>query len=636
MNPFLRRATEYIRDTTAFLAITSPEPIRTFVANHKRVNDLFDFPVRIIGSPGTGKTMMASLVEFRLIEAILQDQSRETNRTLAAALTAAKFSDGEKPLVAAIRIPMESEYREFWELPYDAAVKTKLMLSLIQARAILGLVRTLTANKEREIDDIRFVTRPEAEAQLAQIGGDDSKEIRERAREVETLVYNIGASLVPPTLDNIPEEAQKPYQPFETIREVEITWMGERIRLRPLVILDDVHSLHPEQYAALFRSLAKREIRIGRWLMMRMDALSPSAVFRSSDDDALPGLKHDRDFIDVVMEGASNRKGDRKQFRKMASDMANRYLKLVDTLRDRGHLTMDSLLGEVLPSFPEGKLKELEEAVARDQRKLSISASRRASLEEIVETYAKGSRSYDLSPEMRVAMVRILMHRYANRISTQTLELFDDPEPAQPVKASNGVADGARVHLHHRFGRPLHYGMNDLCDASGENAELFLQLAGSLVSRMETKAIRNLDPTLTPSQQQDELVNKSKDIIGKWSFPFARKVERLVDQLAAQCVENALLPNSPLKEGANTIGILESEMKTLLSSNDELALVLKYAIAYGAMAAVRDYGQGGKIWCLLELCGPVCIKFGLGFDRGNFLERKVADLQVLIAETKGA
>ncbi len=636
MNPFLRRATEYIRDTTAFLAITSPEPIKTFIANHRRVNDLFDFPVRVIGSPGTGKTMIASLVEFRLIEAILQDQSNQGNRTLAAALAAARFSDGDKPLVAAIRLPMESEYREFWELPYDPAVKTKLVLSLIQARAILGLVRTLTANKLREIEDIQFITRAEAEAQKTQIGGDDSLEIRERAREVETLVYNIGASLLPPDLAQIPDEVQKPYQPFETIREIEITWRGERIRLRPLVILDDVHSLHPEQYSALFRALAKREIRVGRWLMMRMDALSPSEVFRTSDDEALPGLKHDRDFIDVVMEGSSSRKGDRKLFRKMANDMANRYLKLVDSLSDRGHQTMHSLLSEVLPPFPEGKTKELEAAVTREQHQLSISHSRRAALEEEVESYAKGAKSYDLSAEMRLSMVRILMHRYANRVSTQNLELFGDPEPTQPVKASSGVADGARVHLHHKFDRPLHYGMDDLCDASGENAELFLQLAGSLVNRMETKTIRNQDPTLTPSQQQDELRTKAKEIIGKWSFPYARKVDRLVDQLANQCVENALLPNSPLKEGANTIGILESEIKVLLAGKDELALILKYAIAYGAMSAVRDYGQGNKIWCLLELSGPVCIKYGLGFDRGNFLERKVEDLQALIAEPHDA
>ena len=32
-NPFLRRATEYIRDDFAFLAIVSPEPLTAFVAS---------------------------------------------------------------------------------------------------------------------------------------------------------------------------------------------------------------------------------------------------------------------------------------------------------------------------------------------------------------------------------------------------------------------------------------------------------------------------------------------------------------------------------------------------------------------------------------------------------------------------
>ncbi|MDH4990692.1 hypothetical protein QEZ48_07590 [Aquamicrobium lusatiense] len=634
MNPFLRRATEYIRDTNAFLAITSPEPLRTFVAKHKRINDLMDYPVRVIGSPGTGKTMMATLVEFRLVEAVLKDQSSQGNRALAGALSAARFADGDRPLVAAIRLPMESEYREFWELPYEPAVKTKLMLSLIQARAILGLLRTITANRYRDVDDIRFVTRPEAEAQLAQIGGENIRDIRDRAREVESLVYNLGASLLPPDVNDIPQEIQKPYQPFETVSEIEITWDDERIRLRPLIILDDVHSLHPDQYAALFRSFAKREIRIGRWLMMRMDALSPSAVFRSSDDEALPGLKQDRDFIDVVMESAANRRGERRQFKRMATDMANRYLQLVDTLRDRGHLSMAGLLSEQAPTLPQGKLNELRELIGRDQRKLKITPTRRETIENSVDAYIHSARATDLTPDVALGMQRVLLYRYAGRTSNQTLELFEDPEPAQPVKASPGVADAARVQLYHRYGRPLHFGISDLCAASGENAELFLQLAGSLVGRMETKAIRNMEPTLTPSQQQDELRLKATDIIANWSFPFSRKVSVLVHKLAEQCVENAMLPNAPLNEGANTIGILEREIGPLLNSEEEIATILKYALAYGAFSAVRDYSQGGKEWCLLELSGPVCLKFGLGFGKGNFLERKVSDLTALIAEAE--
>ncbi|MER9240914.1 hypothetical protein [Mesorhizobium sp. M0633] len=630
MNPFLRRATEYLRDTASFLQITSPEPLNTFIASHKRVHDLLDVPVRVIGSPGTGKTMMASLVEFRLVEAVLMDQSTAGNRALAAALTDAQFADGERPKVVAIRIPMESEYRDFWELPYDAAIKTKLMLGLIQARAVLGLFRTLTTNGYRDVDGIEVATKSDKDAQAARIGGPTSRGMRERARLVEEVIYGIGASLIPPELSDIPELAQAPYQPFESIRELEIDWKGERLRLRPLVILDDVHSLHPEQYAALFRALTRREIKIGRWMMMRMDSLSPSAVFRSTDEDALPGLKHDRDYLDIVMEGSRN--GDRKQFRKMANDMANRYLLLVDPLRERGHQTFRGLLSTQPPTLSDARQGELMKLLDRDQAGLSIAASRRARLEEVVHRYSQGTRAIDRGKDVEAAMTRVLMHRYAGRVQGQTLSLFDDPEPPTPVKAKSQILDAARVHLNHLYDRPLHFGLDDLCDAADENAELFLQLAGELVSRMETKVIRGQDPTLTPAQQADVLQAKGADIIEKWLFPYARKVKALVEGLAAQCVENATLPNAPLGGGANSIGVLESEMQQLLKDGGELPAVLKYALAYGALSAVRDYGQGNKLWCLLELSGPVCLKYGLDLGRGNFLERTAKELAGLIEE----
>src|SRR3546814_13843906 len=85
-NPFLRRATEYIRDDAAFLAVVSPQPLTTFLTRHPRRDDLFNLPVRILGAPGSGKTMLATLAEFRLIETILRNQTNDKNRELQGAL----------------------------------------------------------------------------------------------------------------------------------------------------------------------------------------------------------------------------------------------------------------------------------------------------------------------------------------------------------------------------------------------------------------------------------------------------------------------------------------------------------------------------------------------------------------------
>src|SRR3546814_1877734 len=76
--------------------------------------------------------MLATLAEFKMVEAILRDPTNPTNRELASALEAAGFLEDGKPHVAAVRLPMESEYRDFWELPYEPGIKTKLAFWLVQ------------------------------------------------------------------------------------------------------------------------------------------------------------------------------------------------------------------------------------------------------------------------------------------------------------------------------------------------------------------------------------------------------------------------------------------------------------------------------------------------------------------------
>jgi hypothetical protein len=241
-NPFLRRATEYVRDDVSFMAIVSPAPLTTFLAKHPNKDELFELPVRIIGEPGSGKTMLAKLAEFKMVESILRDLSNNTNKDLAAALADAGFLSDAKPQVAAVRVPMEADYRDFWELPYEDSVKTKLALWLIQARTMLGLLRSLTANKTRGLSEINFVARDATEAQIDQIGGLNGEGIRVRALEVQKAIYAVAAGLRPPKIEDLPLAATEPYEPFDAISGIEIPWANEIRRLNPLVMLDDVHA----------------------------------------------------------------------------------------------------------------------------------------------------------------------------------------------------------------------------------------------------------------------------------------------------------------------------------------------------------------------------------------------------------
>ncbi|WP_299165338.1 hypothetical protein [uncultured Tateyamaria sp.] len=599
------------------------------MAKNKHKDDMFEVPVRIIGAPGSGKTMLATLAEFKMVETILSDQSSQTNRDLAGALEAAGFLDNGRPRVAAVRIPMESEYRQFWELPYDDAIKTKLAFRLLQARAMLDLIRNLTTNGYRKVEDIKFVARTSFEAQLDQIGGLSGKGVQDRARVVQKAIYSVAAGLRAPKIEDLPQDAIAPYAPFDAIKHLEIIWQGQKITVNPLVMLDDVHALHPDQLGGLFETLSHREMRFGRWLMMRLDALSPSAVLRAPDAQETFNRSKGRDFVDIKMQGHSDRNTERKQFRKMAVDMANRYLGLVQSLSSRNVTKFDPLLPSTPPRLTDSQLKKLVESVEKEQKKLKIGDTRRREIEQLTRTYLNASKSYDTGEEVALAMLRILMHQHDVRRKKAIPSLFEemDPDPINPLKASSDVAHGARTHLHHQYNRPLHYGLNDVCDASNENAELFLQFSGALIEMIETKAIRGQDLTLVAKSQENVLREKALSIMNEWSFQYARQVRALVDTIGKDCVEGSMAPNAPLGGGPNAIGVLESEMRETLSSGDEISRVLKHGIANGAISVSRDYGQGGKKWALIELTGTVCLVHGLTFNRGGFLERDVAYLR---------
>jgi hypothetical protein len=173
----------------------------------------------------------------------------------------------------------------------------------------------------------------------------------------------------------------------------------------------------------------------------------------------------------------------------------------------------------------------------------------------------------------------------------------------------------------------LHYGINAISDASSENAELFLHLAGALVDRMEVRVINGDPPLLSPENQDKILGDKAKRIMAGWNFPFASSIRKMTSTMAQDCVSESLAPNAWLGSGANAIGIPQEEFAEVAGGkNTELTQILHYAVAYNAILLRPNYPQGGKLWCLLELGGPIILANSLTLNRGGFLQKRLADL----------
>jgi hypothetical protein len=641
-NPFLRRATEFLRDDEAFLAIVSPEPVSFYLERPGKNGALYDRLVQVRGTPGSGKTTLARLFEYPTLQTLLRNQSFTGHKELHAALNACGAIRDEQPYVLGCRLPMESDYRDFWEFPYSAEIKSGLMASFLQAKTVLGWFRHLGA-VDISADHVQLITRPESQAVLDTIGGSAGEAVQRRAAEVENRIYKVMTALVAPSESSLPLAVGEAYKPFDHIDRIRVhSGSGSEVSHRdlvPLAIFDDAHVLHPDQFRAFERFLIRRELRIARWIIARFDVLLPeealaAAIEDRSDPAEYPGVTADRDTEPILLQSSGRRRKQRERFRTLAKDMASRYLRRMPLLNDKGLSVLGNLLSEEQIGLSASKLKELEGRVESVQKRLRVSTQQRVGFEnQIVEYWG---RKQTLPLDVALGMLRVMMHRYDVRRGRTTGSLFSDEvdeennEPSIAVAANHSVYEAAVFHLFREYDRPYYYGIDNLCDASSENAELFLRLSADLVEAVATQLARSKPPSLSPSTQHKLLRERGAKIMEKWDYPQESAVRRVVAAIARLCLDKSLEPNGPVL--ANAFGIPQEQFHELARSAPDTARTLQFAVAYNALTLVPNHSCQNQEWCLLELGGVALLKYGLTLKRGGFIKGDATKLSEFLKE----
>ena len=348
-NPFKTRATEFFIDDESFLAAVTPSPIDFYLRDDR--DRLYDRLVVISGTPGSGKTTLARLFQYRTVKILSKHNDIDAYREIAVALAdCGMLQDGE-PTKLTCRIPLGSEYRDFWEFPYDEDIRTRLLESMLQARTCLSWVQNLRA-AGHSLDDVTIVVRSDAEAAAESVGLENLNAFYDKAREIERAIYKISAALLPPAIDQLPLIVTEPYHPFDVIEKFQVALSSEILDLRPLVIFDDVHELHSEQFDRLKSWLVRRELRVGRWIMTRLDSLSPRQVLQGTPSRAAEDLKRvqtKRDITEIRFQSNKNRSVTRQRFQKMALDMSTRYIRMMSVFERRGIISLTPILGTEPP-----------------------------------------------------------------------------------------------------------------------------------------------------------------------------------------------------------------------------------------------------------------------------------------------
>src|SRR5262249_29292438 len=148
---------------------------------------LFDRLVVLIGSPGSGKTTLARLFLLPTLTTLLRSPELPSRASLLDALSDCKaitMSGTPSPTVAGCRIPLESNYRDCWELPYPEEVRHNLFRSLLQARTVLAWLRGLEEARF-PLTEVKLIPRTDAGAALEAIGGESLESMRSKARHIE-------------------------------------------------------------------------------------------------------------------------------------------------------------------------------------------------------------------------------------------------------------------------------------------------------------------------------------------------------------------------------------------------------------------------------------------------------------------
>jgi hypothetical protein len=626
-NPFKKRASEYLRDDEAFLVTVSPAPLFTYLAPKAASDSLYDRLVLLIGTPGSGKTTIAKLFRFPTLQTLLRLTNSADYRALADGMTEARAVDRRKAKVTGCRLLLEGRHRGLWELPYPEEVRNRLLISLIQARAVNEWLSAFESVRIG-LDDVAIVRRSSSDVIAEAAGGLDGQGLRQRAPAVERAVYRIANALVPPVIEAIPEELRSPYEPFDVIDGFAVpAGTYHQAILKPLVVLDDAHELHHKQFDALMGWLRRRELGPARWVATRFDPLAPSEVMAPRPADGA-GVDSARELTVIRLQGGDgDRAGERREFRKLARDLTGRYLRQIDIFQRRSLTELSDLLETRLPEFPAGRLQELRAENTRVQRALHLRRERVDELEYLVDSYAKGVASGErLNEAVKLRMLRILMHRYAVRAPQRSLFAETDPEPSRPLRADAEVADGALIQLMHDYDTPYYFGFEDLCDASWGNAEQFVKLGAKIVDAIETRLIRDRQPVLTPSDQHRLMREVGREIVENWNFPESQSVRRVTDWMGAVCEAKTMEPNAPLGSGANGVGVPQAEFDRIEKEYPAFSTTLKYGIAYNAFAVRQNRMVKGREWAIVELGGPLVLKHGLTMSRGGFVERTLRDL----------
>jgi hypothetical protein len=605
----IRAADAPIIETSQFLQLYCP-----LLLEQLQHDDLFVPKLIVVrGSPGSGKSSLLRLFETDTLLAVHARRSQRSDQDLVESLTELGVLSESGPKVLGIYIQCDSSLRDIANLPatqpglrlFNTLLDTRILVLFLRAvRQLLGH-GYLTLPRD-------FTLEPLASAEAAPSLFSQRRSLQELEERCARIEQEFGTLLNSFPDDPLPTSIQ-PHA-----RVYSLAYLGTQLQrnpslseLMPVVMLDDVQELYPEQRQHLKDEFMRRA-SIPRWLAVR------THVFGLEELISVEGAEHGREYREISLDEIFR---DPRVFAKFAGNVVHRRLQHTDSLQQVTLGDFKDLLRSPTDSVPSDTSYKAIEGMINRVLEVRQGSRFQAKLETVAANVSStGSSTFDALLVLEQELIG--WEREANRGQVSLFPDLDIPE------VSNGkTAEAARLFLSRRLRRPYYWGFDMLASVASGNVEQLLSTSAAVVDRMIYKAELDRDKAISAKEQEESLKRSADEYYNALENKHRRgsAIKQFVDNLGRFFEEVTSRSNAPIAPGVNGFGLTRQELEraagvgVLTREAQVFREVLTTAVA-GNVLSVRltKQGQAGSEKIVFYLNRILCVRFRLPLNYGGW------------------
>lgn len=635
-NPFRFRATEQLRQVARFHTTFGVEMLNVLPVGEELWNRLIVFR----SAPGAGKTSLLKLFSAESLSHLAAYVHPEPSvELLRRGVTERGALSAKGVRRLGLFLSLRPDYKTLIDLGPTGSGASKVLFKLLDARIMRATIEAVAAVSQVPFPDAlnritvslrasgasgqgalnRLMELPASTRAGFEVTADD---VLRRAQSIEADVLELLDSLVPVNWDDI--EGHTRLYSLDVLGEIEIRVDGEGVSYEPVLLIDDVDELHPDQREAIYTALLSRNVKIGRWIAERQAAVPARELL---------GQTIGRDVIIVTVDDS-----------KVVSD-AKRHKLLKHIADARGIVGLRAI--DVHSPFTD----LLDGDASLDQRRLEAAvAGSRTQVAEFVRSHpayrswlqvaderASVSNNLEAAIVYRETMIRLERER-SRSVDTLFDVDYDDSvvvDPGSEPQSKDRVA--ARLFLAKEFQLPYYYGSETFSALSSRNVEQYLRVAGDAFDSMLAAVARRsrMRNAVLSAADQDRLIRKSS--VAFWSSIPARMehgqdVLALLTSIAAVSVEQTYRANAPYAPGVTGTAIPYLQKNALFeTSGSSASLTRRLRNALASAIADNLIEMSGEIvrvknqdLILLHLNRLLLPALRLPLQRSGFREQSVS------------